>query len=254
MNNFPCLIKEDHIRNDEYKCGTCSSGYASKRRIKPYCSHTTVDYGPCLTRHSEIALNGCIYKPKVSEYEVIDRGTKHELVFMNAHSKEIYQKEYSKWLQTKNLKESRMEWTPCGYYDQLNIARSASHSIFNYSMFLALFSNEKIIPPRDLLILDEGHLLETEVLNFTVFTLSRNRWRKYLPGFSIVNCEDIEMWIDFLIQLEAKMLAVLGDVQRIKELFVLRRQRYNWESANIIKKDQKYKNNRLFYCQWIKRW
>jgi ATP-dependent DNA helicase DinG len=234
MNNFPCLIKEDLIKNNIYKCGICSPSSYTGRNA--YCSHTTVDYGPCLTRKSEIAREGCIYKSSISAYEVTDRGTKNEQILMNSQTKETYQYQYSKWLQDKNLKESRKGWIPCGYYDQLNIARNASHSIFNYSMFLALLSNEKKIIRRDLLILDEGHLLEAEILNLTDLILSKKKWQKYLPGFFIIDCnDDIKTWIDFLIQLEAKMLALLGDVQKIKELFVFRRQKYNWKSSNILK-------------------
>ena len=104
MINFPCLIKEDLIRNDVYECGACSSsGYANKR-INAYCSHKTVDYGPCLTSNNEIGKNGCIYKPAVSVYEVVDRGTKHEQVFMNSQTKEMFQHEYSNWLQAKKQK------------------------------------------------------------------------------------------------------------------------------------------------------
>src|SRR4051794_39258550 len=69
MNNFPCLVKEDFIKNDVYKCGACSSS------INQYCFHTTVDYGPCLIRNNEISMNGCIYKAAVSAYEVSNRGT-----------------------------------------------------------------------------------------------------------------------------------------------------------------------------------
>ena len=131
----------------------------------------------------------------------------------------MYQDKFSEWLQTKNLGEGRKEWIPCGYYDQLNIARNASHSIFNYPMFLTLLPSKKKIAPRELLILDEGHLLETEVLNLTSFLLSKSRWKRYIPSFSIINFgydDSIEIWIDFLIQLEAKILALLGEVQKNK--------------------------------------
>ena len=236
MNNFACLIKEDLIKNNLYECSIChSSSFVRKGRMNAYCCHTTVDYGPCLISSSEIAQSGCIYKPSVSAYEIINKGTKEEQVFMSSNYRGMYQDKFSEWLQTKNLGEGRKEWIPCGYYDQLNIARNASHSIFNYSMFLRLLPSEKVIAPRRILILDEGHLLETEVLNLTGYMISRNKWRKYLPGFSIINHNDIEVWIDFLIQLESKMLALLGDAQKIKELFVLRKQRYNWKSNNIIK-------------------
>jgi ATP-dependent DNA helicase DinG len=235
MDNFSCLIKEDFINNGIYTCGACSSSNYMRKRTNAYCLHTTVDYGPCLTRNSEIARNGCIYKPAVSEYEVSDRETRNEQVFLNSQTKEIHQHEFFKWFQAKDLAENRKEWIPCGYYDQLNVARNASHSVFNYSMFLSLLPNKRIILPRKLLVLDEGHLLETEMLKFTSFILSKNKWRKYLPDFSLINSCDIEMWTDFLIQLEAKMLALLGDVQKIKELFLQRKQKYHWNSINIIK-------------------
>src|SRR5215217_2388797 len=163
--------------------------------------------------------------------------------------REKYQHEYSKWLQTKNLREDRKEWIPCGYYEQLNIARNASHSIFNYPMFLTLLPSEKIIAPREILILDEGHLLETEILNLTSFVLCKSKWKRYIPGFSIINYsyhDSIEMWINFLIQLEAKMLALLGNVQKIKELFISRKQEYNWKSSGIIKRNTNTKITDFF--------
>jgi Rad3-related DNA helicase len=101
---------------------------------------------------------------------VINRGTKEEQVFMSSNYRGMYQDKYSEWLQAKNLREGRKEWIPCGYYDQLNIARNASHSLFNYSMFLTLLPSEKVIARREILILDEGHLLETEILKVTGFT------------------------------------------------------------------------------------
>jgi hypothetical protein len=44
-------------------------------------------------------------------------------------------------------------------------------------MFLALLPSEKKIGPRDLLVLDEGHLLEAEVLSLISFILSKSKWR-----------------------------------------------------------------------------
>ena len=42
-NNFPCLVKEDFIRNGIYKCGSC---YNSSDVHE--CYHTPVEYGPCM--------------------------------------------------------------------------------------------------------------------------------------------------------------------------------------------------------------
>ena len=45
-NNFPCLVKEDFIKNGTYRCGICVSDNANE------CYHTTVEYGPCMTNES----------------------------------------------------------------------------------------------------------------------------------------------------------------------------------------------------------
>ncbi|MFY9869187.1 MAG: hypothetical protein WAK17_05675 [Candidatus Nitrosopolaris sp.] len=50
-------------------------------------------------------------------------------------------------------------------------ALTSSHSIFNYSNFLA-FLTEDFLPSRELLILDEAHLLETEIVGFTGISIS----------------------------------------------------------------------------------
>jgi hypothetical protein len=59
-------------------------------------------------------------------------------------------------------------------------------------MFLALLPSEKKIGPRDLLVLDEGHLLEAEVLSLIGFILSKSKWRKYLQVFSMIYSEEEE--------------------------------------------------------------
>jgi ATP-dependent DNA helicase DinG len=53
------------------------------------------------------------------------------------------------------------------------------------------------------LILDEAHRLEEEVVKFTGISISKRRWKRYIPDFEIVNYDynDIEKWIEFLIEL-----------------------------------------------------
>jgi hypothetical protein len=124
MNNFPCLVKEDFIKNGTYRCGACSSSssLADKGRTNKFCSHITVDYGPCLTKTSEFAKNRCIYKPSVLSYDVINKATSEEQVFMKSDDRDMYEAQYSDWIQAKILNQSREEWRPCEYYDQLNMA------------------------------------------------------------------------------------------------------------------------------------
>jgi len=77
------------------------------------------------------------------------------------------------------------------------------------------------------------------------FSISKKHWKKYLNDFHITDYgyDDIEKWIDFLIELEAKMIASLGDLSEIKQLAMERQNKYNWKSSNIIKTKTKLKPN-----------
>jgi ATP-dependent DNA helicase DinG len=242
MNNFSCLVKDDFIRNNVYKCGLC---HPDSFKGSNTCHHTTVENGPCLMHDNEIAENGCKYKTDVDDYEVVNRGTKGEEVFIGDNAMQMYQHEYLKWFHIKKLNENRAEWMPCEYYHRLNIARNSSHAIFNYAMFLSLDS--KKIRPKQLLILDEGHLLETEILKFCEFSVSKRYWKRYISNFHMIDYgyDDIEKWIGFLIEVEAKMLASIGHKSKIKDLALMRKQNYNWNSIRIIKSKPKAANKNI---------
>ena len=63
------------------------------------------------------------------------------------------------------------------------------------------------------MILDEAHLLETEIVRFTGISISKRRWKRYLPNLKMVDYGyDIEKWIEFLIDLKTKMLDFTGNV------------------------------------------
>ncbi|MFY9796869.1 MAG: hypothetical protein WAJ93_14375, partial [Candidatus Nitrosopolaris sp.] len=85
-------------------------------------------------------------------------------------------------------------------------ALTSSHSIFNYSNFLA-FLTEDVLPSRGLLVLDEAHRLEEEIVKFTGISISKRRWKRYFPNLKMVDYgyNDIEKWIDFLIELQTRM-------------------------------------------------
>jgi Rad3-related DNA helicase len=119
---------------------------------------------------------------------------------------------YENWHFLKNninYEKCRHEgWTPCAYYDQLNKAINASHSIFNYSNFLAFLPYLNNLPARELLVLDEGHLIEAEVLKHVGISLSGNWFRKYFPYFRIepsdndeYGDDEIDRWVGFLDEL-----------------------------------------------------
>ena len=171
-NNFPCLVKEDFIRNGTYRCGSCASSDVANE-----CYHTTVEYGPCMTDDS-FRDSGCKYRTFTKDYKLNKKGTKEEQVFIDSNVQKHLQKEYSQWLPIQTLKEQK-EWRPCEYFDQLNMALTSSHSIFNYSIFLSLLPYKKSLPEKDLLVLDEGHLLETEIVKYKGLSISKRRWKRY---------------------------------------------------------------------------
>jgi len=189
--NFPCLVKEDLIRNDTYRCRTCASDNAIE------CSHTTVEDGPCKTDES-FKNRGCKYRTFLRDYRLNNNpGTGNENVSIDPGAQISYQKAFSEWSHFNNLKEKRREWEPCGYYDQLNAALTSIHSIFNYPIFFGLLH---ILPSRELLVLDEGHLLETEIVKDMGLSISKRGWKRYIPNLDIVDYgyDDIENWTDFL--------------------------------------------------------
>ena len=233
-NNFTCLVKEDFIKNNSYQCGICVSDNAKE------CYHTTVEYGPCMTNES-FRDSGCKYRSFLKDYKIKNKGTKNEEVFIDEDSKNYYKNAYSQWLHTKNLKE-KSPWKPCEYFNQLNKALTSSHSIFNYSMFLALLPNKKSIPERELLVLDEGHLIETEIVKFRGLTISKRRWKRYIHDFKIIDYgyDEIGNWINFLVELETKMLALTGNSSFAESLAVERKVKYNyWKEKISSREDEK---------------
>ena len=233
-NNFTCLVKEDFIKNNSYRCGICVSDNAKE------CYHTTVEYGPCMTNES-FRDTGCKYRSFLKDYKIKNKGTKNEDVVIDEDSNNYYKNAYSQWLHTKNLKE-KSPWKPCEYFNQLNKALTSSHSIFNYSMFLALLPNKKSLPERELLVLDEGHLIETEIVKFKGLTISKRRWKRYIHDFKIIDYgyDEIGNWINFLVELESKMLALTGNSSFAESLAVERKVKYNyWKEKISSREDEK---------------
>jgi ATP-dependent DNA helicase DinG len=159
-NNFICPVKEDFIRNGTYKCGLCVPNNKNE------CDHTSADHGPCIS--NPLFKNGsCKYRTLLKHYKINNIGTREEEVFIDPDAKSSYQNEYFEWSYLENLREELRIYRPCEYYHQLNVALASSHAVLNYSLFLSLLTNRrKVLSPRDLLILDEAHLLEEEIVNF----------------------------------------------------------------------------------------
>jgi ATP-dependent DNA helicase DinG len=129
-SNFLCRVKEDFVESGKYLCSSCNS----KTEIE--CKHTSCEYGPCLSDES-MEGSGCKYRTFINDYKIDNKGKENERIFISRDKTQNYQNEYSNWIHLQNFNNPR-EWNPCYYFDQLFQALRASHSIFNYSIFLSL--------------------------------------------------------------------------------------------------------------------
>jgi ATP-dependent DNA helicase DinG len=184
-NNFPCIVKED-------------------MGIKESC-----EYGPCLKDDDF----DCIYKTRMSDYDVKSEGTIYESLEINKYALKKY---YDKAKEHSQL--VRIEWRPCEYYHQKWISIKSSHTIYNYKYFLSDLFYSSGVNKRKLLILDEAHTLESEVSSFKNIIFSKESLIRFFPKIDLPDSKqtDVETWIDFC--------------TRLKEQFT----RYVEKAANIL--------------------
>ena len=74
------------------------------------------------------------------------------------------------------------------------------------------------------MVLDEGHLLESEIVKFRGLSVSKRRWKRYIQNLELIDYGyvDLEKWIEFLVELETNMLSLIGNTSLI-ELIALQR-------------------------------
>jgi Rad3-related DNA helicase len=214
MGNFSCLVKEDFILNKSYVCSSCNIDQRQNNfyQHSKECKHTTVSHGPCRDKSTAFAHikkecsaclassisetgdgkidfhNGCRYRTYPEDYELVFPNTDKEDVFMNSVIQSEYQKYSTEkggtdgWMHLENINpttNTRCFFTPCEYYDQLNKGKLASHTIFNYANFL-IFVKSQNLERRKLLILDEGHQIEKQVVEDVGISISKRTLQKYI--------------------------------------------------------------------------
>ncbi len=165
-NNFPCIVKED-------------------MGIRESC-----EYGPCLKDDDF----DCLYKTRMSDYDVKSEGTIYENVDINKYALKKY---YDKAKEHSQL--VKIEWQPCHYYHQKWISIKSSHTIYNYKYFLSDLFYSSGVNKRKLLILDEAHTLESEVSSFKNIIFSKESLIRFFPKINLPDNKqtDVETWIDF---------------------------------------------------------
>ena len=213
-NNFPCIVKEDMGINE------------------------SCEYGPCLKDEDY----DCLYKTRLSDYEVSSEGTIYENIDINKYALKKY---HDKAKQHSQL--VRIDWKPCIYYHQKWISMKSSHTIYNYKYFLSDLFFSSGINKRKLLILDEAHTLESEISSFKNFILNKDNINRFFPKLNLPENKpfDIETHIDFCTNLKKQFSDFIDSAERLIENSQSRRD-INITDRNLIDAIAYEKNLSLF--------
>jgi Rad3-related DNA helicase len=185
-NNFSCIVKEDMGINE------------------------SCEYGPCLKDEDY----DCLYKTRLSDYEVKSEGTIYENIDINKYALKKY---HDKAKQHSQL--VRIDWKPCVYYHQKWISMKSSHTIYNYKYFLSDLFFSSGINKRKLLILDEAHTLESEISSFKNFSINKENINRFFPKLNLPEDKpfDIEIYIDFCANLKNQFSDFIDSAERLIE-------------------------------------
>lgn len=251
MTNFQCLVKEDFEKNGTYACGICQSASAvnSQKSNLVECNHMNAFYAPCRTGDSDykhqkescmvcldLEVNsmctankfhkGCRYRTFPEDYVVTFPNTDYEQIEIKSNRRQDYQWPYeitdtNSWghfSKFEDFENIRTKFEPCPYYDQLNKASLASHSVLNYANFLIFLPR---LARRGLLVLDEGHSIEDEIVRHVAVSISTKILQKYqitIPPNSLPNQDSPNSadWRRVLAKIRDGLLKYLEKVKSVE--------------------------------------
>lgn len=106
----------------------------------------------------------CTYKldPKLYSKDVITRWESEQHNCAEGHCRISGKSKYDHCIE-KNI---------CEYYSQVDKAKNSNHTSMNFSSFLHQTCYTHRFKPRELLILDEGHNIESQLMNFISLSIS----------------------------------------------------------------------------------
>jgi len=111
-----------------------------------------------------------------------------------------------------------MEYSACPYYEQVFKAINAHTCLMNFSSFLYQTHMSHRFGPRELLIIDEAHQLEPQLLNFISITLNDKRLQRY--GIKLEEYQTPEeYWIFFQeTDIITKILMLIEDAKDMEDV------------------------------------
>ncbi len=213
-NNFPCIVKEDMGINE------------------------SCDYGPCLKNDDY----DCLYKTRLSDYDVKSEGTIYETVDINKYALRKY---HEKAKQHSQL--VRIDWKPCVYFHQKWISIKSSHTIYNYKYFLSDLFFSSGANKRKLLILDEAHTLESEVSSFKNFILHKEHINRFFPKLTLPENKsfEVETYVEFCNNLQERFSDYIDAAEGLVES-VNKKRENDFTDKNLIDAIAYEKNLSLF--------
>lgn len=200
-NNFECRVLQERAAAGMFKCEEDETTEYEQ------CGHITVDSAPCIDRSFS-----CPYATTRFDYdknlEVIDLKEDIRMLRKDPKKAEILypsSPKVMKFMTWDHYKNFDNNYNPCEYYHEKNLGLLNPYTIFNYAIFNKMNAVKKRIgrpylETKGILILDEGHLFEQEVISGngeelslkTVMEVTRNRITA-LPSNVTMN-----EWVEFL--------------------------------------------------------
>lgn len=174
----------------------------------------TCDKGLCCFNPKYI----CDVKPMLKDYDAVNRGTKNQRVIYNF--KNSQEGKGGEW-EREPIKENNR----CRYFEQKYIGFKSGHTVLNYKYFFSMAFYTDELQSRNLLVFDEAHNIENEILDFISLHPNPNYYESFLkelpiddflkdnivippyPSVTVTNkyhvsektsTEEIEKWIEYL--------------------------------------------------------
>lgn len=111
-----------------------------------------------------------------------------------------------------------MQYSACPYYEQVYRAINAHTCLMNFSSFLYQTHMSGRFGPRSLMIVDEAHQMEPQLLSFIGITLNDRRLQHYGVELQEYQTPE-EYWIFFQeVDIITKILALIEDVKEAEDV------------------------------------
>lgn len=137
------------------------------------------------------------------------------------------------------------KYSDCPYYDQVYKAVEAKNTLMNFSSFLYQTTMSNRFSPRDFMIVDECHNIESQLMDFISFSLNSKMFEKYnmeMPVFD--NARDYFEWIND----ESIEKVIFAELQEATDKNDTKQED---ELSSLLRKIQSFKDNINSNIEWV---